>query len=346
MSPNRNPATWDRGASEDVRAAKPNTPEDKALPVTAQAAPAARVVAFPNSLADLAARIRAEHEGVAAAIRRGLEHAIRAGDLLIEAKGKVPHGEWLPWLATTGVPERAAQRYMRLARNRAKIETANPSDLSDLTVDAALALLANPVNKRGGPPGLNAVGKPYSASYDPNYRIRTPLTSIARLSKPQICFPWVNQIADFKKMIADRLETAHAAVPASDGHDRVAAAAIDPIQEMVEERTRRQLATEVVALRDKLEGLGVTEADSEPPRAQTVARAALWNRRLDHLAHRTCLLLDLGVWQSQFPDWEELTVEPRVLARVQQAADAWTAAVERLLNRQARLATPMAEAAE
>jgi hypothetical protein len=33
-------------------------------------------------------------------------------------------------------------------------------------------------------PRLNALGKPLSPSYDPNYKIRTPLSSINRLRKP------------------------------------------------------------------------------------------------------------------------------------------------------------------
>jgi len=32
--------------------------------------------------------------------------------------------------------------------------------------------------------GLNAIGKQYSPQFDPNYRRRTSLTSIARLLKP------------------------------------------------------------------------------------------------------------------------------------------------------------------
>jgi hypothetical protein len=34
-----------------------------------------------NSLADLAARIRTEHEAMAAALQRGVKHAMAAGDL-------------------------------------------------------------------------------------------------------------------------------------------------------------------------------------------------------------------------------------------------------------------------
>jgi hypothetical protein len=54
--------------------------------------------ALSNSLTDLAFRIRAEHEAVAGAIRQTLTHAMAAGDLLIEAKAQLKHGQWLPWL--------------------------------------------------------------------------------------------------------------------------------------------------------------------------------------------------------------------------------------------------------
>ena len=47
-------------------------------------------------LANLAAQIRQEHAATLA-IRRGCEHAIAAGRLLIEA-GQIPHGQWLLWL--------------------------------------------------------------------------------------------------------------------------------------------------------------------------------------------------------------------------------------------------------
>ena len=49
-----------------------------------------------NSLVDLAARIRTEHDGAKAAVKRGVEHVIAAGELLIEAKAQLKHGEWLP----------------------------------------------------------------------------------------------------------------------------------------------------------------------------------------------------------------------------------------------------------
>ena len=55
-------------------------------------------IEISNSLADLAGRIKSEHEAVATALKESVRHAIVAGELLIEAKGQVPHGQWLPWL--------------------------------------------------------------------------------------------------------------------------------------------------------------------------------------------------------------------------------------------------------
>ena len=66
-----------------------------------------------NSLADLAARIRAKHEAVGQALRRGLEDMIAAGDMLNEAKRQIKlnkHARWLPWLKEhCQIPERTAQ---------------------------------------------------------------------------------------------------------------------------------------------------------------------------------------------------------------------------------------------
>jgi N6-adenosine-specific RNA methylase IME4 len=97
-----------------------------------------------NSLADLAARIRAEHEATTIAMQRGLEHAIRAGDLLLEAKAQLKHGQWLPWLTEhCSMSERTAQLYMRVAERRSELE-AKAQGLADLTLEGAARLLAKP----------------------------------------------------------------------------------------------------------------------------------------------------------------------------------------------------------
>jgi Protein of unknown function (DUF3102) len=110
----------------------------------ATTAPAVQAVDGSNYLADLAARIRAEHEASAVAMKRGLEHAINAGRLLIEAKEQLKHGQWLPWLEEhCAMSERSAQLYMRLARHAPELE-ANPQRVADLSVRGAAELLAPP----------------------------------------------------------------------------------------------------------------------------------------------------------------------------------------------------------
>jgi predicted transcriptional regulator len=69
-------------------------------------------------LETLAARIQQEHEATVAAIRSGVEHAIAAGKLLLEAKAQLKRGRWLPWLKDhCKVPARTAQLYMWLAEH-------------------------------------------------------------------------------------------------------------------------------------------------------------------------------------------------------------------------------------
>jgi hypothetical protein len=97
-----------------------------------------------NSLADLAARIRSAHRDVRNCLARSLERAFDAGDLLIEAKRQLKHGQWLPWVHDhCKMSERTAQRYIRLASRREAIE-ANPTFVSDLGIAGALALLTDP----------------------------------------------------------------------------------------------------------------------------------------------------------------------------------------------------------
>ena len=98
-----------------------------------------------NVLADLAVRINAEHQAACGAIKSGAEHAMAAGDLLLEAKAKLRlHGAWLPWLKQNcEMSERTAQLYMRMARNRAAIE-ANTQHVADLSLRGAMAVIAPP----------------------------------------------------------------------------------------------------------------------------------------------------------------------------------------------------------
>ena len=91
------------------------------------------------TLDSLAAEINREHEAVKAAFQKGLEHAIKAGEHLIEAKKAVPHGKWGTWLSDhCSVSERMAQHYMKVASEFPKLEPANAKRVSDLSLRAAL----------------------------------------------------------------------------------------------------------------------------------------------------------------------------------------------------------------
>jgi len=93
-----------------------------------------------QSLALLSADINAAHRACEQAARSTLEHAYRTGELLIEAKATLRHGEWLPWLeANCEVSDRQARTYMRLARELPKSEVG-----SDLSLKGALRAIEAP----------------------------------------------------------------------------------------------------------------------------------------------------------------------------------------------------------
>ena len=96
-----------------------------------------------SDLTKLAQRINAAHSKIQQAMKAGLEHAIEAGLLLIEAKAAVGHGEWLPWLdQNCTVSPRTAQAYMRVARHVPKLEDKSAA-VADLTLREALSQMAS-----------------------------------------------------------------------------------------------------------------------------------------------------------------------------------------------------------
>jgi hypothetical protein len=96
-----------------------------------------------SRLADLAAQIKVKHAAYGETARRGVEHAMAAGDLLLEAKAQLgQHGQWLRWLTERcELSVRSAQLYMRLAKNRSEIE-GKYATVAHLTLQAAASLLA------------------------------------------------------------------------------------------------------------------------------------------------------------------------------------------------------------
>ena len=81
-------------------------PEPTAMPI-----PELVVV---DAMTSIIAEINNQHELAINAANQAVEHAKRAGELLLQVKAELPHGEFGKWLAeNVTVSERQAQRYMQ-----------------------------------------------------------------------------------------------------------------------------------------------------------------------------------------------------------------------------------------
>jgi hypothetical protein len=96
------------------------------------------------TLEQLAEAIGQAHDQCRAAFGKSLWHALECGHLLLEAKQKVPHGQWRPWLAghCKKVTERQAQRYMQVARDLPEGLATDTTRVSDLSLRDALDFLS------------------------------------------------------------------------------------------------------------------------------------------------------------------------------------------------------------
>ena len=88
----------------------------------------------------LAEQINTEHKAVIDGLRASLDHAIKAGELLLDAKRIAGHGNWLEWLHTNcQFSERTAQNYIKLAENKERLS--NTQRVAYLSLREAIALL-------------------------------------------------------------------------------------------------------------------------------------------------------------------------------------------------------------
>lgn len=112
-----------------------------------------------NKLTTIAEQIKAEHRQAQEAMRQSLTHAVNCGELLIEAKSLISHGDWLAWVSDNcEFSDRTARAYMRIARNWP--ELSKTATVANLTYRDALALLAE--NKDNDPGELSEVDKRWS----------------------------------------------------------------------------------------------------------------------------------------------------------------------------------------
>ena len=93
----------------------------------------------------LAVRINETHALAMQHAGQAIGFAIACGELLLEAKRSIQHGQWLPWLrANVAFGERSAQGYMRIAGRKERLP--NAQRVADLPLRRVLAELRTPAN--------------------------------------------------------------------------------------------------------------------------------------------------------------------------------------------------------
>lgn len=92
-----------------------------------------------TDLGELAERINMRVQAAEDRAKKAVEYAIEAGQLLIEAKSLVQHGQWEQWLTDNcRVAPRTAQAYMRLAKRVPLLPDAEAQHVADLPLREAI----------------------------------------------------------------------------------------------------------------------------------------------------------------------------------------------------------------
>lgn len=97
-----------------------------------------------TTLNTLAIDIKDKHQAALDAYDNAVSLAREAGELLIQAKAQVEHGQWAEWLKTN-VPfsERTAQGYMRLVRELPKLDPEKAQRVAVMPLRKALRAIAD-----------------------------------------------------------------------------------------------------------------------------------------------------------------------------------------------------------
>jgi hypothetical protein len=167
------------------------------------------MMTIQRTLPDLAGLINAEHDACIAAAGDAIAHALEVGHLLDEAKVQVQHGEWAGWVeanCTFGL--RQAQNYMRVYRNRHRIESEMRNGVSHLdSFREAIAALADPrptldppaesswipagIPAAEDPPGLDpVVHVTQSLQEAPGPAVARPVPTITPVPIADLKAPW------------------------------------------------------------------------------------------------------------------------------------------------------------
>jgi hypothetical protein len=105
------------------------------------------------SLAELARQIAGAHADALAAAPTTVEHARRSGGLLLEVKARLPHGQFMKWVAASCPFKRStANNYTRVAEEWEKVQETVAAD-EPATIAGALRSLAEPAEGNSQPAG-------------------------------------------------------------------------------------------------------------------------------------------------------------------------------------------------
>ena len=96
-------------------------------------------------LPKLADEINAEHAAAEESARDAVSRAYRAGKLLVKAKQRVGHGNWLGWIdENLTLSKRTAQAYMRVASKLPTLPAQQAEHVKGLTLAEMVLLLREP----------------------------------------------------------------------------------------------------------------------------------------------------------------------------------------------------------
>ena len=102
----------------------------------------------PITLNDLVTQIKEAHDQVEQAFTAAVGHALKAGELLLEAKSQLDHGEFESWIKDNfEFSNRMARIYMRVAREFIKLPDEERQRVADMSLRGVLKLLAPPRDK-------------------------------------------------------------------------------------------------------------------------------------------------------------------------------------------------------
>jgi hypothetical protein len=173
---------WDDAATTDpVAEADPLPEAEQPGPETAQPSHEKSIGAgagyAPEAVDPLAEKVNSAHAAAKASARDALAHAIACGGLLASAKGRLNHGEWLPWLRDRcpEISERMAQNYMRLHDRRADLKSETGFVFE--TIKHALARLKRPRSKAVVKAHGSAIKQPREATAAAETERKVPATA-------------------------------------------------------------------------------------------------------------------------------------------------------------------------